>query len=199
MKQYALSAAITLPIKLMSGPGILDDLLLVEMSRRNTDLVADLVCQKPELFEELFRTFANNTEPVSRRAAWVIDTVSEKHPELIAPHLLEIIDLLPTFRHDGLKRHSMRILARSPLPSESHLGKLIMISFEWLLETSEAIAAKIYCMDILYRISQIEPDLKKELADSIEWRMNEETAGFKNRGQKMLKKLYFEINNSMKP
>jgi hypothetical protein len=48
-------------------------------------------------------------------------------------------------------------------------------------------------MEILYRISQVEPDMKKELADSIEWRMNEETAGFRNRGQKLLKKLYMEL------
>ena len=180
----------------MLEPKTMDDLLLLEMSRRNTDLVAGLIFQKPELFEELFIAFIRNSEPVSRRAAWVVDTVSEKYPGLIAPHLNEIIDLLSKFKHDGLKRHSMRILARSPLPSESHLGELIKISFEWLLSPNEAVATKIYCMEILYRISQIEPDLKKELADSIEWRLNEETPGFRNRGQKLLKKLYIEILNS---
>jgi hypothetical protein len=53
-------------------------------------------------------------------------------------------------------------------------------------------------MEILYRITRIEPDLKKELADSIEWRMNEETAGFKNRGQKMINRLYREIDETRK-
>jgi hypothetical protein len=177
----------------------LEDLLLFETSRRNTDLVAEIIFQKPELFEELFRVFARNVEPVSRRAAWVIDTVSEKYPEFIAPHLSDVIDLLQKFRHDGLKRHSMRILARSPLPSGNLLGELIKISFEWLLSPHEAIAAKIYCMEILYRVSQMEPDLKKELADSIEWRMTEESAGFKNRGRKMLKKLWYEIDHPGKP
>ena len=177
----------------------LDDLLLFETSRRNTDLVAEIIIQKPELFEQLFSVFVRNVEPLSRRAAWVIDTVSEKHPGLIAPHLKDIIDLLSKFRHDGLKRHSMRILARSPLPIEPHLGELLKVSFEWLLSPKEAIATKIYCMEILYRSSQVEPDLKKELADTIEWRLNEESAGFKNRGQKMLKKLYLEIDNLIKP
>jgi len=183
----------------MVTKGTLEELLLLETSRRNTDLVADIIIRKPELFEELFSVFVRNEEPVSRRAAWVIDTVSEKHAGLIRPHLHEIIDLLPAFRHDGLKRHSMRILARSPLPSEIFLGELIRISFEWLLSPKESIAVKVHCMEILYRISQIEPDLKKELADSIEWRLNEESAGFKNLGQKMLKKLYFEIHNSTNP
>jgi hypothetical protein len=183
----------------MSNQDTLTDLLLPETSRRNRDLVADLIIQKPELFVDLFRIFTGNTEPVSRRAAWVIDTVSEKYPELIAPHLDEIVDLLPIFNHDALKRHSMRILARSPLPSGDRLGLLIKTGFDWLLSPAEAIATKVYCMEVLYRISQVEPDLKKELADSIEWRLNEESAGFKNRGQKMLKKLSFEIDRGIKP
>jgi hypothetical protein len=177
----------------MNNNDTLDDLLLLETSRRNTDLVADIIFQKPELFEEVFRVFAGNVDSISWRAAWVIDTVSERYPALIAPHLPEIINMLPTFRNDGLKRHSMRILARSPLPEGAQLGTLIKISFEWLLSPKEAVAPKVYCMEILYRISQSEPDLKKELADSIEWRLNEESPGFKNRGLKILKKLYSEI------
>jgi len=182
----------------MNTGSSLDEFLLLEMSKRNTDLVAGLIIQKPALFDELFRIFASNKEPVSRRAAWVIDSVSEKHPELIEPHLDDIIELLSTFDHDGLKRHSLRMLARSPFPSERYLGKLIKICFDWLLSPNEAVAAKVYCMEILYRVSQVEPDLRKELADSIEWRLNEETPGFKNRGEKMLKKLYMEIYGHIK-
>ena len=174
----------------MKEDAALDNFLLLEMSRRNTNLVADLIIQKPVLFEELFLVFTRNEEPVSRRAAWVIDTVAEKFPELIAPHIGQIIDILPKFNHDGLKRHSLRILARSPLPEGDRMGKLITLCFDWLLSPKEAVAAKVYCMEILFRISQIEPELKKELADSIEWRLNEETPGFRNRGQKLLKKLY---------
>lgn len=177
----------------------LDDFLLLEMSRRNTDLVADLVFQKPELFEELFLVFARNEEPISRRAAWVLDTVSEQYPELLAPHLDEITDLLPKFSHDGLKRHSLRMLARLPLPDDDRLGELITICFNWLLSPVEAVSAKIYSMDLLYRVSQIEPDLKQELADSIEWRINEGTPGYQHRGRKMLKQLNAEINNRTKP
>ena len=176
-------------------PASIDDFLLVEMSRRNTDLVADLVIQKPVVFDELFQAYMRNEEPVSRRAAWVVDTVAEKHPELLDPHLGEILRMLPEFSHDGLKRHSLRMLSRSPLPGGVHLGQLITICFEWLLSPKQSVPVKIYCMELLYRISLTEPDLKKELADSVEWRMDEETAGFRNRGRKLLNKLNFELNN----
>ncbi|MDP1620813.1 MAG: hypothetical protein Q8M08_00595 [Bacteroidales bacterium] len=155
--------------------------------------------QQPAFFTELFAIFAGNQEPASRRAVWVVDTVSEKNPQFIAPFLNDIVDMLPSLGHDGLKRHAMRILARSPLPTNNRLARLIKVSFEWLLSPQEAIATKVHCMEALYRISQTEPDLKKELADSIELRLNEETPGFKNRGQKLLKKLYAEINNATEP
>ncbi len=177
----------------MNEESTLDEMLLVEMSRRNTDLIADLVFQNPVLFEDLFRIYLRNEEPVSRRAVWVIDTVAEKHPELLSGHLDEIVEMLPALGHDGLRRHSLRMLSRSPLPSGDHMGILLGTCFDWLLSPTEAVAAKVYCMDLLYRISEIEPDVKKELADTIEWRMHEETPGFKNHGAKLLKKLYREM------
>jgi len=48
-------------------------------------------------------------------------------------------------------------------------------------------------MELLYRISQQEPEMKKELADSIEWRMQEEKPGFRSRGKKLLKRLHHEL------
>jgi len=170
----------------------IEEFLNIETSRRNTDLIADLIYQKPELFDELAAIYLRNEEPVSRRAAWVVDTVSEKLPELLSPYLSVIVEKLPYVSHDGLKRHSLRMLSRSPLPA-GYLGPLINICFSWLTSAGESVAVKVYCMEILYRIAQSETELKKELADSIELRMHEETAGFRNRGMKILKKLYKEM------
>jgi hypothetical protein len=170
----------------------IEELLSIETSRRNTDMLADLIYQKPELFDEFVAIFLRDEEPVSRRAAWVVDTVSEKFPELLFPYLPVIVEKLSSFSHDALKRHSVRMLSRSPLPHEK-LGPLMNICFDWLTSAMEPVAVKVWCMEILYRISQSEPDLRKELADSIEWRMEEETAGFRNRGMKILKKLNKEM------
>jgi len=170
----------------------LTDLLLSETSRRNTDLIAGLIFQKPELFGELVGIYLQNEEPVSRRAVWVVDTVAEKLPQLLEPFIIKIILKLPEFKHDGLKRNTMRMLARSDIP-ENQSGLIIKICFDWLISSAESVAVKVYAMDILYRFSQTEKDLKKELAVSIEWRMQEETPGFKTHGRKILKKLYREM------
>ncbi len=176
----------------MSLLSTLEDLLMTEQSRRNTDLVSGLILQKPDIFDHLMALFLRNEEPLSRRAAWVIDTFTEKKPCLLQPYIPDIIAALPGLKHDGMKRHSLRMIARSDIPDEQ-TGELMNICFEWLQSVHEAIAAKVYCIDILYRLSQTEPDLKTELADSIEWRLNEGSPGFRNHGAKVLAKLYKEM------
>jgi hypothetical protein len=54
-------------------------------------------------------------------------------------------------------------------------------------------AVKMFSMNILYNISEAEPDLKPELAAVIEDQLPKGTPGLKNSGQKMLKKLYRQI------
>jgi hypothetical protein len=155
----------------MTNPQSLSDLLLVETSRRNTDLIAGLVYQKPEVFNELIDIFLLNEEPVSRRAAWVVDTVSREIPDLIKPqHLEKLTGMLEVFSHDGLRRHSLCIISRFPI-ADSLRGVLIKTCFDWLLTPNEPAAVKVYCMEILFRISFTEPEIRNELADSIEWRM----------------------------
>lgn len=164
-------------------------LLASETSRRNTDMIAGLVTQRPRLFKVLFTIFLANEEPFSRRAAWVIDTITEKQPNLLEPVAGKIMHRLGQFSHDGLKRHALRMLNRAPLPVESDLGLMISLCFDWLVSPHESVAVKVYCMDILYRISLLEPDIRKELSDSIEWRMEEESPGFRSHAKKILKKI----------
>jgi len=171
----------------------LEELLMLESSRRNTDLVADLVLKKPELFDQIFHIFLKDEIPVSWKAAWVADVVSEKRPDLLEPYLETLITKLSTLNNDSTKRESLRMLARSPLPKKQ-LGLLITLCFDWLTTAKESVAVKMFSMEILYRISQQEPEMKKELADSIEWRMQEETPGFRAHGKKLLKKLYRELH-----
>jgi hypothetical protein len=178
----------------MNEEQTLEDLLMVESSRRNTDLVADLVLKKPELFDQLFQIFLKDDGPVSWKAAWVMDVASEKQPGLLKPHIEEIVAHLETCSQDSTKRESLRMLVRSPLP-EQQTGLLISLCFDWLTSAKEPVAVKRFSMEMLYRISQQEPEIKKELAESIEWRMQEETPGFRSYGKKLLKQLYREMNS----
>lgn len=168
----------------------LEHILLQEMSRRNIDLLVMLVRQNCEIFDDLFIIFLKNKEPVSRRAAWAIDIASEENPGLLLHRVDRLVHFLPQCRHDGMKRHTLRMLARSPLPSEDAHGRLISLCFDWLLAAKSPVAVKVHCIDILFRPARMEPELKRELADIIAWRMEEESPGFRNKAEKTLRKLH---------
>ena len=172
----------------MNAPKTLSELLRKGMGRNRADVVADAVEQRPELFPELVRLYLGCEDPSARVAAWATDLCAERHPDWIYPFIEQMAASLPRFRHDAFKRHTLRMLMRLPLP-EQELGTLINTCFDWLTSHKEAAAQKVYAMEILYRVTLSEPDLAKELAESIRWRLSEETAGFRNRGLKILKKL----------
>jgi hypothetical protein len=162
------------------------ELLLKGNSRSYTDFVADIVTKRPELISELWEIYLAAEEPVSRRAAWIIDTASENKPDWVSPFLPELIHKLPQFNHDGLKRHALRMIARMPLPDGLE-GELLSITFEWLLSVNESVAVKMYCIQILYRLSEKEPDILQELYDTIEFQMDDGTPGFRGIGSKMMR------------
>ena len=170
----------------------LKELLLKGNSRSYTDFVADIVSNRTELLSELWQIYLSMEEPVSRRAAWIIDTASENRPEWTAPFLPELIDKLSVFNHDGLKRHALRMIARMPFPEGSD-GALMDIAFRWLLSPSESVAVKMYCIQVLYRLSEREPDILQELYDTIEFQMTDGTPGFKSIGSKMMQQIDTDI------
>jgi hypothetical protein len=163
----------------------LRELILKGNSRSYTDFVADIVSNRPELVSELWEIYLAMEEPVSRRAAWIIDTASENKPAWVDPFLQELIEKLPVFNHDGLKRHALRIIARTTFPAGTE-GELLNITFEWLLSPTESVAVKMYCIQILYRLSATEPDILQELYDTIEFQMADGTPGFRGIGSKMM-------------
>lgn len=168
------------------------ELLLKGNSRSYTDFIADIVNKRPELVSELWEIYLAVEEPVSRRAAWIIDTASESKPEWVEPFLPQLITKLPGFNHDGLKRHALRMIARMPFPPGTE-GELLNLTFGWLVSVTESVAVKMYCIQILYRLSAYEPDILQELYDTIEFQLEDATPGFRSIGNKMMKQIDKDI------
>ena len=167
-------------------------LLLKGNSRSYTDFVADIVNKRTELVGDLWEIYLSAEEPVSRRAAWIIDTASENKPEWVEPFLPALIAKLQVFNHDGLKRHALRMIARLPFPVGLE-GELLNITFEWLVAKAESVAVKMYCIQILYRLSATEPDILQELYDTIEFQMADGTPGFRSIGGKLMREIDKDI------
>ena len=139
------------------------------MSRANTDFVRDIVLNNEGYFDILFQIVIKNEEPVSRRAIWSLDYCTEHSPNLLTDTQKQLlIDNIYNFSHEGLVRHSLRIIARYEI-SEAYAGKLVNICFDLLLNPKSSIASKAWCMDILYKFSLKETAIIPELIAAIEF------------------------------
>ena len=169
----------------------LKDLFAHETSRANTDFVRNIIYQKPELYEEVVEIVISNEEPHSRRAIWVMDICDEENPGFAEPYLGRLIDNLETFKHDGLRRHSLRMLSRYRIPDEK-IVQVMDFCFD-SLKMNQAAAIKVHAMSILHSISQRVPEIRYELATAVELSIQEGTAGVKNRGGRLLKQIRKEM------
>lgn len=166
----------------------LRDILQLDQSRKNIDQIITIVNNNPELFDSLWSIFLENKNPESRRALWAIDVLTEHSDYLDSRHVETLIQMLPTFKHDGLKRHSLRILERNFIP-EDYKGALLLICFQWLEKQDIPVAVKMYSLKILAEIAVQEPSISRELIDIIELQMADSTPGFKSIGKKVIRKL----------
>jgi predicted transcriptional regulator len=171
----------------------LEKIILSEMSKANTLFARNLVLADTDLFKPLFNMVLRDEEPLSRRAIWIMDYVVEAQPDLLSKtYIIKLIDNLNNYSHEALIRHSLRIIARYKIP-ESHQGQLLNSCFDYLIDPKTSIASKAWSMDILYKFSEEEPDLKQELIMAIEINLEHASPGIKNKASKMLKKLKKQV------
>lgn len=163
--------------------------ILKEHSKAQALLIRDYIGNNQVLFDELMTHFFSNEYRITQRAAWIVNHCVEKYPFLINSHLERMVHNLARPKlHDAVKRNTVRILQSVDLPEEL-LGPLVDYCFKFLLDPKEAVAIRVFSMQILYNICKKEPELADELRIVIEEFMPHGTAGFRSRGKKILKGL----------
>ena len=164
---------------------------LVDSSRLIAEMVAENVGNNPEHFEKLMALAFSGKGKISMRASRAAIFCVQKYKHLIEPYLNKIIHMLP--EDESVKKNFMKILAETPLEfNEEQLGILVDKSFGTLMNDKSSVANKAYSMELLYKISEIEPDLKIELIPVIEEQIPTGSSGVKLIGRRLLKKLYKE-------
>lgn len=152
----------------------------------------------PQGAADLYAVFVEGDDRTRFMASWTLDHLVSQQPQLIEPHLDDIAERLPLYTTDTEKRLMMKILSVSPLPMR-HLGLMMEYAYDWLVNPQVAVAIRVHAMELLYRISNEEPELKRELILAIQAHLHDGTAGFKSRGKKTLKKLSRETGIYVDP
>lgn len=162
--------------------------LLTEHSKAQANKIADYIGNDPERFKKLIELLLNSEYRISQRAAMALSHSVDRYPALLTPHLERLVKNLRNNTHVAVVRNTVRLLQDVDIPNHL-IGETVDICFK-LMESSETpIAVKVFSMTVLANICDKEPDLKNELALIIEDQMPYGSAGFRNRGTKILKKI----------
>ena len=142
-----------------------------------------------------FVNFAlNNDHRNGWRALYLVDKLSDNHPEWIAPFVPNMIERLKTENHHGKKRHLLKLISQNEVQNE-YTGFLVDYCMGIFTSSAEPVANRVHAMQVMYNISENEPDLKPELLEIIQQEIDfHPTPGIRSRGSKLAKKLFQQIN-----
>ena len=165
-----------------------ETLLMQQLSRQHIEYVAHCIGNDTQEFQQLMHIVLYGKEPVVQRAAWAMDVCVAKRHELLSPYVEILIDALPRFCNNGVKRQIVKALAVQKIP-EKFEGQMVDLCFCWMQSSDMPVAIKVHCMQIIANIAEHYPDLAVELKTVIIEQIPRNSVGFASRGRKILRKI----------
>jgi hypothetical protein len=168
---------------------ILREEILKEHSKEHALSIANYACQSKTNFKELMNCFLDDEYRLAQRAAWGVCFAAKKKPEMIYPHIKELVSVLHKKNvHDAVIRNAVRVLQDIEIPKK-YQGEVMDACFQFLEKPMTPVAIKAFSLTTLFKLSETYPEIKPELKLIINDRLDYETAAFKSRAKKILPKL----------
>lgn len=163
------------------------DVLTKGHSKEITDRIVKYVGSDSDHFSELVSIYLEGPYQITQRAAWPLSYAVINHPNLIEPHLGKILKFTKKPGvHDAVKRNTVRLLQFIKIPKR-YQEEVINLCFDFLTDSKQPIAIKVFSMTVLADLVTDIPELKEELRVIIEDQLPYSGAGFQSRGKKVLK------------
>lgn len=164
--------------------------LLKKHSKENTRLITEYIGSDPERYAILMRIFNSDGWVAVQRGAWVVSEVGMRHPQLLIPHLDDLISAIETPPHPAIARNGLKVIAESKVPlTEEQEGRIVQLSFELLADPQVPVAIHVYAMQCIANLLPCYPDLAIELKTMIEEGMEHGSPGYRSRARKILKQI----------
>jgi hypothetical protein len=168
--------------------------ILKEHSKRQTVRIAKWIGPDKRRFRQLMELLLHGDRLVTQRAAWILSSCYEFHPQLITPWLPDLLKKMQEPGvHDALKRNVVRLLACTDIPKPL-LGTVVSLCFDYFNSVDAPIAVKVHSMSVLQNVAQQEPDLKHELQTAIELMIPYAGPALRARGKIVIKQLNRDQN-----
>jgi hypothetical protein len=147
----------------------------------------------PDYLPGLMDIALNGRDRHSWRAAWIADKINEQHPGIMEPWIGELTKKLRGTSHSGKKRQYLKLVSLYPIAEEQR-SFLMDYCLQVLESAAEPPGVKAHAMQVLYNISEYEPELKEELLQILEFELEiRESAGVRARARRLAEKLAREV------
>ena len=183
-----------------------EELSYVNASRENRLKYANIVLKDMSLFPKLIDIMFRVDDKVSSRAAWVFEFVCAEYIYAIIPYLDTFTSNLKKVHLDSAVRPMSKVcgfIASTYYSKEpntlkkalkpQHIERIIEASFDWMISDGK-IAPKAYAMDSLFLFGKDYNWIHPELALILEQDFPTQSAGYKVRAKRILKKINKHIN-----
>jgi hypothetical protein len=164
------------------------ELIMAGNNRFNIDVTRVHIGVSQELFDDLVEIMLSAGSPISQRAAWTMTAVIDYYPWLLNSKINLLINSMQDFKHPALTRCLLRVLSQVNIPYEK-FGVLFDQCYNYLIDSKQPAAVRVFALQVLYNITEKEPELKHELVLIIENIIDGSSEGLKNRAGKLLHKL----------
>lgn len=170
-----------------------EELLDLINAWENLPYLLNEITKTPEYYLMLMEVALYSHKEKSWRAAYLIDKINDNHPILLNPFLHKMIEQVKIEKSHSKKRHFLKLISQNELPPEQQ-GFMLDFCMKTFISAKEDLAVRVHAMQILYNISEKEPELKPEILALIEYEMeNNSSAGIISRGNKLVGKLRMQI------
>lgn len=163
--------------------------LLKEHTRANTDSIAKAIGNNKVEFKKIIGIIYNEEAPLPQRAAWVLAAINKNNPELIKEYVPLFIETINQFKIDAVKRNMLLVIASEFKIEERLRAPLLDICYGYILSPTETVVVKVHAMQIIANLTKEHPELKGELIIVIKDQLPKNSAAFKARAKRILKKL----------
>ena len=158
-------------------------------SWENIAVLVRYIGDYPEHLDIIMTKVLDDSQPENWRAAWMVDKIHERHPQLVFPYLQAMTDFVLTTQSKGKRRHLLKLISLNDI-QEENMAVLLNYCIEIFTNAAEPVAVRVHAMQVLFNIAQKEPDFSGELIELIENEIElHGSAGLASRGKKLLKKL----------
>lgn len=169
--------------------------VLCDSSKKRVLYGVSICRQQPELFPSLFGLAMEQSGKYSQRASRIICELLKKPDSIFLEYVGIVLNELETIFDESIKFCFLNIFRECKLPDDDEkLGHLTKICFDAVESKVERIAIKIYAIDILYRISEVVPEMKPEIFYLINKYLEGSPPAFISRGRKILNSLRKEVD-----